>query len=146
MQFLTIRSSRLSVCASLYAPPPTSSARAPTPAPRPGAPPIAPPTAPRAAPRARPCRHHPVRTPGPRYCITHVRMPGMTGLELHKRLVRSGKLIPTILIPPFPDERDRARALRSGGVGYLGKPFDEDNLLACIQSALQSRNTGKRES
>jgi FixJ family two-component response regulator len=68
--------------------------------------------------------------------IADVQMPGMTGLELHNRLVASGKPIPTILITAFPDERSRERALQAGVIGYLTKPFSEDDLLACIRSNL----------
>jgi FixJ family two-component response regulator len=46
--------------------------------------------------------------------IADIRMPGMTGLELHSRLVESGNKIPTILITAFPDERDRARTSSRG--------------------------------
>jgi FixJ family two-component response regulator len=70
--------------------------------------------------------------------IADVQMPGMTGLELHNRLVASGEPIPTILITAFPDERARERALKSGVIGYLTKPFSEDDLLACIRSILET--------
>ena len=69
--------------------------------------------------------------------IADVQMPGMTGLELHDRLVRSGTVIPTILITAFPNDEDRARALQAGVVGYLTKPFSDSELLACIQSAIE---------
>jgi FixJ family two-component response regulator len=78
--------------------------------------------------------------------ISDVRMPGMTGLELHNRLVESGNVIPTILITAFPNDRDRERALQAGVKCYLTKPFNEDDLLACIRSALEYRGTGGRES
>jgi FixJ family two-component response regulator len=68
--------------------------------------------------------------------IADVQMPGMTGIELHRHLVASGKSIPTILITAFPAERAREGALADGVVGYLSKPFDEDDLLACIHSSL----------
>jgi FixJ family two-component response regulator len=68
--------------------------------------------------------------------IADVQMPGMTGLELHRHLVASGKTIPTILITAYPDDSVRERALRDGVVGYLSKPFDESDLLACIRSSL----------
>jgi FixJ family two-component response regulator len=71
--------------------------------------------------------------------ITDVQMPGMTGLELHNRLVASGEPIPTILITAFPDERARERALQAGVICYLTKPFSEDDLLACIRSTLGRR-------
>src|SRR5215467_15515977 len=51
--------------------------------------------------------------------IADVQMPGMTGLELHNRLVTSGESIPTVLITAFPEERARERALQAGVVGYL---------------------------
>ena len=68
--------------------------------------------------------------------IADVQMPGMTGLELHRHLVALGKTIPTILITAYPDDSVRERALGDGVVGYLSKPFDENDLLACIQSSL----------
>ena len=70
--------------------------------------------------------------------IADVQMPGMTGLELHDRLVGLGNVIPTILITAFPNDRDRARALRNGVRCYLTKPFNENELLACIREALQT--------
>jgi FixJ family two-component response regulator len=68
--------------------------------------------------------------------IADVQMPGMTGPDLHDRLVASGNPIPTILITAYPDSVARARALRNGVKCYLTKPFREEDLLACIQSAL----------
>ena len=70
--------------------------------------------------------------------IADVQMPGMTGPELHGRLVASGAPIPTILITAYPDETVRARALRDGVVCYLTKPFGDDELLACLRSILGS--------
>jgi FixJ family two-component response regulator len=69
--------------------------------------------------------------------IADVRMPGITGIELHDRLVGSGTAIPTILVTAFPNDRDRAHATRSGVTCYLSKPFAEDELLACIHTALK---------
>jgi FixJ family two-component response regulator len=71
--------------------------------------------------------------------IADVRMPGMSGLELHRRLVLSGNPIPTVLITAHPDDGARARALEAGIIGYLIKPFDDDDLLGCIRSALDHR-------
>ena len=68
--------------------------------------------------------------------IADVQMPRMTGLELHKRLVTSGEPIPTILITAFPDEGVRERALQAGVIGYLTKPFSENDLIPCIRSTL----------
>jgi FixJ family two-component response regulator len=77
--------------------------------------------------------------------IADLRMPGMSGLQLHHRLVASGNPVPTILITAHPDDGIRERALRAGIICYLTKPFDEDDLLACIRSALEHGNkNGKR--
>ena len=78
--------------------------------------------------------------------IADVRMPGMTGLELHDRLVQSGNTIPTILITAFPDDTARKRALSGGVICYLPKPFKQDELLACIRAALDRRNMRERGS
>ena len=76
------------------------------------------------------------QVPGISCLITDVQMPGMTGLDLHRHLVASGKTIPTILITAYPDDSVRERALGDGVVCYLSKPFDESDLLGCIHSAL----------
>lgn len=78
--------------------------------------------------------------------IADVNMPGMTGLELHRRLKASGKTIPTILITAYPDDGVRARAVTDGVICYLSKPFDEDDLLACISSALTRAKPGQQNS
>ncbi|CAN7257554.1 response regulator [Variovorax sp. LjRoot290] len=72
--------------------------------------------------------------------IADMRMPGMTGLELHGRLAAAGTPIPTVLITAYPDERERARALKTGVICFLAKPFSAEDLLACIQTALRGRD------
>jgi FixJ family two-component response regulator len=67
--------------------------------------------------------------------ITDMRMPGMSGLELHMRLQDKGTPVPMILITAFADEKEKARALQAGVVGYLTKPFNEAELLGRIHSA-----------
>ncbi len=71
--------------------------------------------------------------------ISDVRMPVITGLELHDRLVAAGKTIPTILLTAYPNEQDRERALQAGVICYLTKPCNQDDLLNCIRSAVESR-------
>jgi FixJ family two-component response regulator len=69
--------------------------------------------------------------------ILDVHMPGMNGLELQERLVASNSEIPIIFITAFTDERARLQALKAGAVGYLAKPFADDELLNCIHTALK---------
>jgi len=66
-------------------------------------------------------------------------MPNMSGLDLHNTLSRLGKEIPTVLITAYPNDDIRARALQAGIICYLPKPFDESDLLNCIQGALGNR-------
>jgi FixJ family two-component response regulator len=68
--------------------------------------------------------------------IADVNMPGMTGLELHRHLMQSGRAIPTILITAFPDDNIRDRALSQGVVCYLQKSVDDNRLVRCIRAAL----------
>src|SRR5260370_30239181 len=70
-------------------------------------------------------------------------MPKMSGLDLHNNLSRLGKAIPTVLITAYPSDDIRARALQAGVICYLPKPFDESDLLNCIQTALD-RAKGNR--
>lgn len=78
--------------------------------------------------------------------IADVQMPGMTGIELHDRLRRSGNIVPTILITAYPDDGDRARALQTGVSCYLSKPYNGDDLLICVRSALEHREADGRGS
>src|SRR5258708_23083612 len=48
--------------------------------------------------------------------ITDVRMPGITGLELHRSLVESGNMTPTILITAFPNDTDPPRPREAGPI------------------------------
>jgi FixJ family two-component response regulator len=76
--------------------------------------------------------------------IADINMPEMSGLDLHRQLSASGKPIPTVLITAYPDDGVRKRALSAGVIGYLTKPFEEDDLLACVRSALTRAGGGKR--
>jgi len=75
--------------------------------------------------------------------IADVQMPGMTGPELYNHLIASGNPVPTILITAYPDKGMRVRALQAGVVCCLTKPFRESDLLACLNSALNSRTAPK---
>jgi FixJ family two-component response regulator len=80
-----------------------------------------------------------------RCLITDVQMPGMSGLELHRKLTTSGRPVPTILITAYPDDRVRADALRAGVICYLAKPFEVNDLLACICSILGPPEADQKE-
>jgi FixJ family two-component response regulator len=68
-------------------------------------------------------------------------MPGLSGLELQCRLNATGHYLPIIFITAFADDGARTQALKAGAYGYLAKPFEEDDLLDCINRALQQQDT-----
>jgi len=68
--------------------------------------------------------------------ITDVRMPGMDGLELQRRVRLERPELAVILISAHYDEATRQRALAQGAAGFLSKPFDVTELLGTIELAL----------
>jgi CheY-like chemotaxis protein len=66
----------------------------------------------------------------------------MTGIELYRRLTELGHPIPTILITAYPNDSARDRALADGVICYLTKPFDDNALIGCVQSALRCAKPG----
>ena len=78
--------------------------------------------------------------------VADVHMPAMTGIELYKHLIEAGHTIPTILVTAYPDDGERARALNDGIVCYLRKPVDEQHLVRCLRTALESGESGEKDS
>lgn len=78
--------------------------------------------------------------------ITDIYMPAMTGLDLYRTLIDTGRRIPTILITSYPDDDVEARALSAGVVCYLRKPVDEQHLVRCVRSALESGEASEKNS
>ena len=68
--------------------------------------------------------------------VADMRMPGMSGLQLHQHLIASGAPIPTVLITAYPSDATRLRAREAGIVCCLAKPFSPDELLECVRGAL----------
>jgi FixJ family two-component response regulator len=74
--------------------------------------------------------------PGLACMILDVRMPGMSGIELQDRLIASRDGVPIIFISAHADEEARARALASGAIAFLVKPFSDEALLEAIEAAI----------
>jgi FixJ family two-component response regulator len=77
--------------------------------------------------------------------IADVHMPAMTGIELYRSLIDTGRAIPTILVTAYPNDVDRVRALNDGVVGYLRKPVDEQHLKDCLRAALTCGETNEKK-
>ena len=75
--------------------------------------------------------------------ISDIRMPGMSGIELHRELLASGHQLPVVFITAHgSDEQVRAEALSDGAVAYLIKPLDEDELLEAVHTSLSRKANG----
>jgi len=68
--------------------------------------------------------------------ILDVNIPGLSGIALQSVLNARGQQTPIIFITAFPEERTRTRALDAGAVGFLTKPFKEENLIKHLGIAL----------
>ena len=83
-------------------------------------------------------------TSDPSCLVLDVRLPQMSGLDFQRRLTETGMQIPIIFITAHGDVPMSVRALKSGAVEFLTKPFRDQDLLDAIQQALQ-RDRAVRE-
>lgn len=65
--------------------------------------------------------------------VTDMRMPHMSGFQLHGELVATGLRIPTILVSAHEDDLTRIREMHTGIHFYLSKPLDPEKLLDCLR-------------
>jgi FixJ family two-component response regulator len=69
--------------------------------------------------------------------ILDISMPGMSGPELQRELLRRGEEIPIVFMTAHIDETDRPRLIEEGAIDCLFKPFTEAEILGAINTALQ---------
>jgi FixJ family two-component response regulator len=77
---------------------------------------------------------------GPNCLVLDVRLPGMSGLDVQRRLIEAGVQIPIIFITGHGDIPMTVKAMKSGAVEFLTKPFRDQDLLDAIQQALVREN------
>ena len=79
--------------------------------------------------------------------ITDVRMPGLSGIDLLRRVKELGIEVPVIVITGHGDVPLAVEAMRFGAVDFLEKPFDDEVLLQSVRAALrQQAGAAKRQS
>ena len=81
---------------------------------------------------------------GPSCLVLDVRLPGVSGLDFQRQLTEAGIQIPIIFITGHGDIPMSVRAMKSGAVEFLTKPFRDQDLLDAIQQALE-RDRARRE-
>ena len=84
------------------------------------------------------------RPDGPSCLVLDVKLPGVNGLDFQRRLVDAGLRIPIIFITGYGDIPMTVKAMKSGAVEFLTKPFQERDLLDAIRQALD-RDRATRE-
>jgi len=71
--------------------------------------------------------------------VIDVRMPGMSGLELQRRLLAAGSRVPVIFITAHEDVEARTAAMEAGAAAFLQKPFDDRTLLEAVETGLKRK-------
>ena len=81
----------------------------------------------------------------PSCLVLDVRLPGMSGLDVQRKLIDSGIHIPIIFISGHGDIPMTVKAMKSGAVEFLTKPFRDQDLLDAIQQALELENESRQQ-
>jgi FixJ family two-component response regulator len=84
------------------------------------------------------------RPDAPSCLVLDVRLPGMNGLDFQRALADAGLVIPIIFITGHGDIPMTVRAMKSGAVEFLTKPFGDQALLDAIYQALDRDRTARR--
>jgi len=75
--------------------------------------------------------------PGPACLVLDVKMPGLNGLDLQNQLQQRKYAMPIIFITGHGDIPMSVKAMKTGAIDFLTKPFDEEDLLKAIREALK---------
>jgi FixJ family two-component response regulator len=81
----------------------------------------------------------------PACLVLDVRLPGLSGLDLQRELVRTEAPIPIIFVSGHGDIPMSVRAIKEGAVDFLAKPFRDQDLLDAIQHALEIDRAARQE-
>jgi FixJ family two-component response regulator len=85
------------------------------------------------------------RPDGPSCLVLDVELPGVSGLDFQRQLVRAGVQIPIIFITAHGNIPMTVKAMKSGAVEFLTKPFDDQDLLDAIQQALDRDRASRQQ-
>ena len=85
------------------------------------------------------------RPEGPSCLVLDVRLPGVNGLDLQRELADAGVLMPIIFITGYGDIPMTVKAMKSGAVEFLTKPFKDQDLLDAIYQALDRDRAARQQ-
>jgi len=85
------------------------------------------------------------RAEGPSCLVLDVQLPGLSGLDLQRRMAEVNLEIPIIFITGHGDVPTSVRAMKAGAVEFLTKPFGDDDLLTAIHEAISRDRAARRE-
>ena len=85
------------------------------------------------------------RGEGPSCLVLDLQLPGMDGLDVQRELARSGDSMPIIFLTAHGDIPTTVRAMKSGAVEFLTKPFDDEHLLYAIHQALAADQVARQQ-
>jgi FixJ family two-component response regulator len=69
--------------------------------------------------------------------ILDIGLPGMSGFDLDRRLAAEEKRLPVVFVSARDEPEVRQEAAQAGAVAFLGKPYDDNALLAAVHTALK---------
>jgi len=85
------------------------------------------------------------RPDGPSCLVLDVKLPGVNGLDFQRQLADAGIQIPIIFITGYGDIPMTVKAMKSGAVEFLTKPFVDEDLLNAIHQALDRDRAARQE-
>jgi len=85
------------------------------------------------------------RPEGPSCLVLDVSLPGVNGLEFQRQLADAGIQIPIIFVTGHGDIPMTVKAMKSGAVEFLTKPFEDQDLLSAIHQALDRDRVTRRQ-
>ena len=88
---------------------------------------------------------HSKRVDGPSCLVLDVRLPGVSGLDFQRELAEAGVRIPIIFITGHGDIPMTVKAMKSGAVEFLTKPFRDQDLLDAIHQALDRDRVARQQ-
>jgi FixJ family two-component response regulator len=84
-------------------------------------------------------------TEAPSCLVLDLQMPGLTGLDLQKRMAEVGQEIPIVFLTGHGNIPASVQAMKAGAVEFLTKPFDDEELLRAIQEAVERDRRNRQQ-